>query len=448
MIIIKNYKNNEVSVINYPLLDPGIEVKDYNKCFDLTYRSMDSWKVPIYIHIPFCSSICKFCIYSRELPDKEGRIVEEYVQALKREIRLYSETLYIQSLKIGAIFIGGGTPTCLSTSQIRELITTLKEYLPLEDVEITMECNVFSADEEKIGLLSELGVTRISTGVQTFNDKYRSGMGMKTSAEDVYNWIQMAKRYSFKTVSIDLLYGLPGQTLDEWKNDIKTGLSMPVNHFSIYKLAVFAYTKLYKELEQNAVPEIPEEDCIYQMYLSADNMLKNNNFTLQSCQEYSKKENDAKFWTLTYDGYGDNLSFGAFGFGYINGVSYQNIIDPKSYIEALKQNKAPIKMISQKITYEQLMERTIIFGFRRSFVEKDVFFEQYGKRIEDIFGLVLEELMDKGFVSDSGNEYRLTAKGQYYQGNISSEFMRSTFKNITPIKKKMSISRHIIPEAL
>ncbi len=443
-----NYKNNEVAVINYPLMDPRIKPENYIKYFELESISVDPWSVPVYIHIPFCSSICKFCIYNREIPDREGTIVNDYVEALKKEIRMYGETSYAKSLKIGAVFIGGGTPTCLSTDQIRGLIGTLRECLPINGCEITMECNIANADEEKIKAMSELGVTRISTGVQTFNQKYRSMMSMKTAVEDICGWIEMVRRYPFQDISIDLLYGLPGQSEDEWLEDIKMGVSLPVDHFSIYKLTVFAYTRLYHELEQKLVPPLPDDDRIYRMYLAADSELRSRGFILQSSQEYCRKGKNARFWDLTYDGYGDNLSFGAFSFGFINGISYQNIPDPRNYIDAIQKGCLPVKMVSKKITYEQLMERSVILGFRRSVVEKNIFYEQYGKALKEVFGPILEEVISQGLVAESENEYRLTTQGEYVQGNISAKFMRTTFENISPIKKKMAISMHVAPEAL
>ncbi len=445
--MIKNNTNYEVAVINYPLMDPRIKPKDHSLYMQLDYTSVDPWSVPIYIHIPFCSSICKFCVYNRQIPDSE-KIIYEYVNALKREISMYSKTQYIQSLKIGAVFIGGGTPTTLPSSQLNKIISALKDYLPLSDPEITVECNISNANEEKINALYEAGVTRISTGVQTFSQKHRDILELKYTADDIFDWISMVRKYPFRDLSIDLLYGLPGQTLKEWKDDLQTALSLSVNHLSIYKLAVFAYVKLYKELKDNKVPKLPQEEQLFEMYMQADKMLKDSGFIVQSSQEYCREDNRSLFWDLTYDGYGDNLSFGAFSFGYVNGISYQNMPNLKEYIAALSDGRFPIKMISRKITPEQLLERTMMLGFRRSFINKQVFYDQYGKNMEDVFGDILSGLSNKGYVADNGSEYELTPLGRYYQGNVSAKFMRSTFDRASTLKKKMAIGMHVVPEAL
>ena len=445
--MIKNNANYDVAVINYPLMDPRITTVDYNSYMQLDFTSVDPWNVPIYIHIPFCSSICKFCVYSRQIPDSK-KCLDDYVEALKREISLYAKTPYIQSLNIGAIFIGGGTPTTLSSSQLKKIILALREYLPIKQSEITVECNISNACEEKINMLYESGVTRISTGVQTFSQERRNALGLKYSAEDIFKWINMVQKYSFKDISIDLMFGLPGQTQQEWESDLLTALSLQVDHLSIYKLTVFAYIKLYDELKNKTVPELPKEEQVFNMYVEADKILKDNGFIIQSSQEYCREDNKSRFWDLTYDGYGDNLSFGAFSFGYVNGVSYQNLPNPKDYIAAISEGKLPIKMVSNKITYKQLLERTVMLSFRRGFIDETVFFEQYGVHAENVFGDILTNLQEQHYIFKNGDKYELTSLGRYYQGNVSAKFMCSTFDKVSPLKKKIAIGMHIVPEAL
>ena len=445
--MINKNNNYDVAVINYPLMDPRIKPEDYISYMQLDYTSVDSWGVPIYMHIPFCSSICKFCVYSRQIPDSD-KILSDYIEALKKEISLYTKTPYIQSLKTGSIFLGGGTPTTLSANQLKEIISALKNYLPLENPEITVECNISNADEEKINMLSEAGVTRISTGVQTFSQELRDVLELKYTPDDILEWIEMVREHSFKDVSIDLMYGLPGQTMKEWENDLQIALSLPVDHLSIYKLTVFAYVKLYEELKNKKVPALPKNDQIIEMFLKADEMLKNHDFVVQSSQEYCRKNNNSRFWDLTYDGYGDNLSFGAFSFGYVNGISYQNLSNPKEYIAAVDEGKFPIKMVSKKITHEQLLERTMILGFRRSFIDKSVFYEQYRKCVEDVFGDIIFKLQEQDYISENERKYELTPLGRYYQGNVSAEFMCSTFNKVSSLKKKMAIGMHVVPDAL
>lgn len=441
--------NYDIAVISYPLMDPRKNTEDFSHYMQLNYTSIDPWDATVYIHIPFCSRICRFCVYSRETPDNDGVIIKNYLDALIDEIRMYGETAYVQSLKIGAIFIGGGTPTCLSSNQIMALLCACKKYLPITNsTEISMESNIMTTNEEKIACMVENGVHRISTGLQTFNTKYRDIMGLKISIDDIDRWVVMNEKYHSTDLSFDLLYGLPGQTVKEWLEDIHLGLSYPVKHFSIYKLIVLANSKLYYDLRSGNVPEIPGREAVFEMYVEADKMLKQHGFNMQTVQEYNICGQSSKYWDLVYDGYGDNIAFGASSYGFLNGITFQNISDVHKYIDCIKEKRLPIKMVSDKINYEQMMERTIILQFRRSYVENNIFYDQYGKKVEEIFEPIIVKLMEEKMIVKEDNKYRLTSMGEFNQGNISVSFMESTFKKISLLKKKMAIGNHVVPDAV
>ena len=284
--------------------------------------------------------------------------------------------------------------------------------------------------------------------MQTFSQRRREVLELGYTSEDIFNWINMVRKYPFKDISIDLMYGLPGQTIKEWESDLQTALSLPIDHFSIYKLTVFAYVKLYHELENKKVPPLPEETKIFEMFSLADSVLSKNNYVVQSSQEYCRRNRQSLFWDFTYDGYGDNLSFGAFSFGYLNGINYQNLSNPREYIAAIREGQLPIKMVSKKITVEQLQERTMMLSFRKGFVDRSIFYTQYGEQLENKFGEILQKLLKLKYIADCKNGYELTPLGRYYQGNVSAEFMRSTFDNVSPLKKKMAIGMHVVPDAL
>ena len=196
-----------------------------------------------------------------------------------------------------------------------------------------------------------------------------------------------------------------------------------------------------------SVPALPEEAQLFEMF-SAAQELQDKNYILESAQEYCLPDHKTKFWQLTYDGYGDNLSFGASSFGYVNGISYQNIIDPADYIRATNEGTLPIQMVSHKITPQQLMERALTLGFRRGTVSKTAFYDQFHIYPEDKFGDILQKLQQQDYILNKETKYTLTPLGQYYQGNVSAAFMQSAFENISPLKKKMAVGMHIIPEAL
>lgn len=442
-------KKFRVAILNYPLMDPDIGCDDFREYLDLDYLSSDPFGVPLYIHIPFCSRICKFCVYSRQKLREGDDIAERYVESVIKEIKLYGRTPYVGSLKIKAIFIGGGTPTCLSAAQLKNIIDTCRDYLPLApDIEITVECNIMSADREKVHEMRELGVSRISAGIQTFNPLSRSLLGLTTSVDDAVNWVNMAAEHSFNVVSIDLMYGLPGQACREWLDDMIKGLSLPVDHFSLYELSVLAGSGLFEEIKAGKVPACPEQDELFQMYLEADRLLKNAGFEHHMVPEYNRPGKKAQFWELTYDGYGDNLSFGASSYGFLNGICYQNIPDVPAYIQSVSAGNLPINLVSKKATYTQMMERTMLLNLRQLSVEKALFYEQYGRSIRDEFGDIIDNLIEDGLLLDNGRYYTLTPRGEYLQGDISVMFMRSILDAASPLKRQLAVSRHIVPGAV
>jgi len=445
-MIERKYK---VAILNYPLMNPNRKIEKPKEYFGLNRTSTSSNAVPLYIHIPFCGKICKFCIYNRQFLGDNVDLLRAYVDSVKKEIKMLGETPYVRSMNVGAIFFGGGTPTCLSSGQIEEIIKICRDYLPLSsDVEITVECDVKNADREKVNKMKELGVSRVSTGVQTLNPYYRKLLGLNSSVEQVVEWIKMVNKYNFKVVSIDLMYGLPGQSVSEWIEDIKMALTLPIDHFSIYELCVLTGSKLYEEYCNNTKVSFPGQEHVFNMYIQADEILKKHGYQHHIIPEYNSQGKQSSFWELTYDGYGDNLSVGASSYGFINGINYQNISSINQYIKMLEQGNLPIEMASERATFQQMMERTVVLGLRRKFIEKSIFFNEYGRKIEDEFRHILMELKEAGLIIEESDRFVLTQKGEYLQGDVSSMFMESTFKNVSPFRKQLSIGRHIVPEAL
>ncbi|SCY95985.1 coproporphyrinogen-III oxidase family protein [Alkaliphilus peptidifermentans] len=444
-MIERKYK---VAILNYPLMNPYIDIKNPVEYFRLNETATSSDAVPLYIHIPFCGKICKFCVYSRQFLGDNVNLLKEYIKSLKKEIKLLGDTPYVKSLKIGAIFFGGGTPTCLSSEDLEEIIKMCRNNLPLiPDVEITVECDVKNTPREKVHKMRELGVSRISTGAQTLNPYFRELLGLNSSTQEVLDWIEMAREYHFNVISIDLMYGLPEQSPAQWIEDIKTALLLPIDHFSIYELLILTGSRLYEEHRNNPKASFAEHE-LYNMYLEADRLLQNNGYQHHIIPEYNLQGKQSSFWELTYDGYGDNLSVGASSYGFINGINYQNTADVNQYIKLLKEDRLPLQMVSERATPQQIMERTVVLALRRKFIEKTKFSNVYGRKISDEFGEVLAELKEAGLLVEDSDNLLLTKRGEYLQGDISSMFMKSTFNNVSPFKKQLSIGNHIVPEAL
>ena len=439
-----NYNTYDVAVMNYPLFDINNET-DNLQDYIFVHQRKENFDVPIYIHIPFCDSLCDFCIYNRMLLPKNNDIVDLYIDALIREIQLYASYEYIQMQKIGSVFLGGGTPSVLSEKQLYKILNALKENFYISRCEITVECSVNSAVFSKLRLLKSLGVTRISTGVQTFDDVLRKKLHIQNSSNHIVNWLKQAKELNFTDLSIDLIFGFPGTDTSHFLFDLEKPIGLNLMHISVYKLAAFAYTKLYRDIQNGLCDNLPTKKQMYQIFTRAHNFLLDNNFFVQSTQEYGQMGKTTKFWDLTYDGYGNNISFGSSSFGYINRYCYQNESSVDKYIKKLNTKMLPIERISPRITEKQQKERAMIIGFRKGSVSKTLFLDTFKSHIIDIFFNQINKQLQDRYIYETKEGYYLTPKGLYHQGLVSADYMLSIFNNVSPLKKKMCIGSHEMP---
>lgn len=441
--------NYEVAVMNYPLFHKGVPTNATDKILGTPHYHDPGgpWPISVYLHIPFCDSLCDFCVYHRQLAAGKQELIDVFVKALLTEIEMYARAPRFHGQKIGAIFIGGGTPTALSAQQLDDLLKKLAACFDLQGSEITVECNPLNACEEKLSVMKEGGVTRISTGIQSFDNRLRKKFHIAVDAEEAELWLKTVRKYRFGDISLDLIYGFPGVDGALFRKDLQRAVSLGMGHISVYKLAVFAYTALYKKMHRPSVAKdaFPCEERLYEMFSEAHRFLLKNGYELQSAQEYGQSGKRVAFWDATYDGFGDNLSMGTSGFGYVNGYCYQNTADVGRYIRLLDERKLPIGRMSPKITPEQQRERALVMGFRRGFVSREPYEKAFAEPMEYRFKENLMRLEEQGFLERKEDRYLLTNKGLFYQGNVSADFMISIFKGTSPLKKKMCVGNHEMP---
>ena len=198
----------------------------------------------VYIHIPFCTHICHYCDFNKVF--LKGQPVDRYIDALILEIEKYIEQ-FVEPIE--TIFLGGGTPTALTTKQLDHLLTAVQKLLPIhKEVEFTIEANPGDLPIEKLSALKELGVNRLSLGLQTFNNQLLERIGRSHRVKDVYETVEAAKRIGFDNISIDLMYGLPGQKIKDVEDSLKETFSLDIQHCSAYSLIVEPKTVFYNLL--------------------------------------------------------------------------------------------------------------------------------------------------------------------------------------------------------
>ncbi len=318
-----------------------------------------------YIHIPFCKSICSYCDFCKMYYNENQ--VQKYLNALEKEI-----DLYYKNERLKTIYIGGGTPSSLSISELKQLFSIINKFRVDKVYEFTFECNVEDLSEELLKLLKENKVNRLSIGVESFNEKTLNILGRKYNF-NVKDRINLAKKY-FSNINIDLIYGVNGETLKDLKQDLIRFTELDLNHISIYSLI----------LENNTILKVSnyqeiDEDLCRDMYDYIVSFLESKGYEHYEISNFAKS-GFRSLHNLTYWYNNKYYGFGLGASGYIGNVRYTNTRSKSKYLKG--NYRLEEEIISQKIDMENFM----ILGLRKTEgISKRDFFKRYNKQIEDVF---------------------------------------------------------------
>ena len=355
--------------------------------------------ISIYIHIPFCKSICTYCDFCKLY--KRDDWIDRYLDELEKEI---SENY--KNEKVKTLYFGGGTPSCLDNSQIKRLFSITNVFDLDKDCEITFECNLEDLEDDKLKLLSSF-VNRLSIGVQTFNDKFINVLG-RTRAD--FSKVEVAKSY-FNNINIDLMYGFEGQSLDDLRKDIDMFLSLDVPHISAYNLILEEHTKLYIDNYKNV------EDSDYDSLI--ENILKGHGYKHYEISNYALEGYCSKH-NLTY---WNNLEYYGFGLGasgYVDNIRYENTRSLTMYLNG--------KHLCSKhnVSLNEKLQNEFILGLRKiDGISKKDFFSKYGFMVNDI-KVVRDLLKDKKLIENKDNVY-INPKYIQFSNEILVKFMEKLY---------------------
>jgi len=371
-----------------------------------------------YIHIPFCEHICYYCDFNKFL--LKGQPVDEYIEMLLKEMKM--KTAAGACEKLNTIFVGGGTPTALNEYQLENLLAGIREILPYDGKgEFTFEANPGETSEGKLRILYEYGVNRLSFGVQSFNDRLLKKIGRTHRAEDVHRTIENAVKVGFSNISLDLMFGLPGQTVEDFRDTLDEALSMQLQHYSSYSLIIEPKTIFY-HLKRKGKLHLPSEDAEADMYgLLMDEMEKHgyrqyeiSNFTLPG---YESRHN------LVYWNNEEYYGFGAGAHGYENGVRMSNYGALKKYIELLRGGMLPV-IEKHPETKREKMEEEMFLGLRKNEgVSIRHFREKFQVDLSEIFADAVKEMEEKGLLEQVDGHIRLTRKGRFLGNEVFEAFL-------------------------
>lgn len=372
-----------------------------------------------YIHIPFCHQICHYCDFNKVF--FKNQPVDAYIETLGLEMKMFVEK-YRDHLHIETIFLGGGTPTALSAPQLQRLFELIKQYIPQFHLqEFTSEANPDELTYEKLVVMKNNGINRLSLGVQSFDEDILNRLGRTHSNEHVYNTIQMAKDVGFTNISIDLMYGLPSQTMDQWKHTLEKALELNLPHYSAYSLIVEPKTVFYNLMTKGKLI-LPGEDLEAEMYEVLMTSMESKGIHQYEISNFAQPGFHSKHNNL----YWDNVSYAGFGagaHGYAKGNRYANIGPIKKYMDTVTAEEFPINS-THIVTAKESMEEEMFLGLRKvAGVDKHHFKEKFGESIENVYGQVLSKYMQNGYMHTTNDAVALTKRGRFIGNEIFQSFL-------------------------
>lgn len=371
----------------------------------------------VYIHIPFCKKICHYCAFNKYFYD--GQPVDRYLEGLNREMALYNLS---QHQPLDTLYLGGGTPSCLSMQELDQLMQSIHNQLSIDkQTEFTFEINPGELSLEKCQLLYDAGVNRISMGVQTFNDHLLRRIGRNHRVRHVYQSIDWLRQTGFNALSIDLIFRLPGQTLADFNDSLEKALELELPHYSLYSLIIEQQT-LFQQLMREGKLPIPTEDTDADMFELAIKRLDEHQINQYEISNFAMKGFESRH-NLKYWQYHPYYGFGAGAHGFIDGVRYYNHGPVHHYLKQTEQQAKPI-INKLPLDLNDQMEEYIFLALRtnRGF-SLTKFENKFSHSAMKLFGEFFNKQVSKELMLIEGDTIRLTNRGLFLADTVFRELI-------------------------
>lgn len=366
-----------------------------------------------YVHIPFCTQICYYCDFSKVFIKNQP--VDAYLQALIREFRSYDIT------ELRTLYIGGGTPTSISAVQLDYLLTELSRDLNLNTLEeFTIEANPGDLTVDKIEVLQKSAVNRVSLGVQTFNDKHLKRIGRSHNEVQIYSTIDALKTAGFQNISIDLIYALPGQTMDDVRSNVVKALSLNIPHLSLYSLILEHHTVFMNKMRRGKL-HLPTEDLEAEMFEYIISEMERNGFEHYEISNFTKPGFESRHNLM----YWDNVEYygvGAGASGYLDGIRYRNRGPIQHYLKGVSEGNA--RLSEEVLSKNEMMEEELFLGLRKKKgVSIGKFEQKFGTSFEKRYGQIVQELQSDGLLKENNGFIQMTKKGLFLGDTVAEKFI-------------------------
>ena len=386
----------------------------------------------IYVHIPFCRKRCHFC-YFRVYTDKNSSAIKSYLDASLSELKLYANKPFIGGRKPSFVYFGGGTPSYLSVDQLKYLTDGIKALLPWDAIEeVTFECEPGTLTDDKLQAIRDLGVTRLSLGVENFDDHILEINGRAHRSKEVGRAYEFARSVGFPQINIDLISGMLEETEDNWRACVAKTIEMAPDSVTIYQMEIPYNTTIYQRMKEEGKLTAPVADWETKRRWTdyAFNQLQDAGYTVSSAYTAVKDKAQTRFMYRDELWAGaDLLSLGVASFGHIGGVHYQNHHDFDPYVEHLESGELPIYRALTPSNDERLI-REFILQLKLGSLNLSYFNEKFGVDSLARFNEPLERIRDWGYLSIEDDIVSINRDGLLQVDRLLHEFFLPEHRNV------------------
>jgi oxygen-independent coproporphyrinogen-3 oxidase len=378
----------------------------------------------VYLHIPFCRKRCHFC-YFKVYTDKDSQEIENYLDATVQELKLYSQKPFIGGRKPKFIYFGGGTPSFISTRQLSRLVDGMKKLLPWDEAEeVTFECEPGTLTEGKLQVLKQVGVTRLSLGIENFDDKILQDNGRAHGAKEIDRAYDFVRSIGFPQVNIDLIAGMLGETEENWRECVRKTIQLSPDSITIYQMEVPYNTTIFKEMKVagEEVAPVADWDTKRRWQSYAYREFEKAGYTITSAYTAVKNPEKCRFLyrSLLWTG-ADMIGLGVASFSHVGGSNFQNEHDWGPYLSKIAEGKLPIYRALTP-TDEERMIRELILQMKLGEVDAAYFQDKFGTDIYRRFDVPIGKLQKQGFLKVDGKGLLLNRDGLLQVDRLLHEF--------------------------
>lgn len=380
----------------------------------------------LYIHIPFCRQKCFYC----DFPSFAGREkkIDKYLQALEQEFALLRQRVHPKNNAIDTerkfaprtIYIGGGTPTALNANQMKKLLEIVQKYVAVAE-EFTVEMNPGTVGREKLLLLQQAGVNRLSVGVQSFDDHCLQKIGRIHTAQEAADTIELAHNLGFDNISLDLIYGLPQQDREILTKSVERALTLPVQHISIYGLQLEEGTAFQRMADMGKL-HLPADELVEAMHDYIVEKLPEAGYQRYEISNYAMPGYESKH-NLSYWQDVDYLGLGSGAHSYWQGTRYENPSSIDDYISVLEAGRLPATL-EEQVDRQAHMEEYCFLGLRTAAgIDENLFQQKFGVDLFTVYGRTIEKLVAQDLLQHTARGIALTTLGMKYGNQVFGEFL-------------------------